>query len=136
MGRVLQEESSDSGASSWTTRLKRTLSRTPESVPRCVQIEVATGSLNFTRKETLKETIKVHNPPTSEQSTLRKPVRTDKTDVLLQLEDIETTEADALSDKSQVLILKSKKEVTLEFSTPHDLQLFRQVDYGIRVQQQ
>ena len=47
-------------------------------------------------------------------------------DILLQLEDVEACEPDALSDKRQVLILKSKREVTLEFTTPHDLQLFRQ----------
>ena len=46
--------------------------------------------------------------------------------LLVQLEDVEACEPDALSDKRQVLILKSKREVTLEFTTPHDLQLFRQ----------
>ena len=57
--RVLLEETPDGASSTWTSRLKRTLSRTPEAVPRCLQVEVATGMLNFTKKEALKETIKV-----------------------------------------------------------------------------
>lgn len=44
----------------------------------------------------------------------------------MQLEDLDTLEADPLNDKRQVLVLKSKRELTLEFNTIHDLQLFRQ----------
>ena len=47
--------------SSFASRLKRTFSRTPEVVPRVLQVEVATRSLNFTSKEALRESIKVRH---------------------------------------------------------------------------
>ena len=52
-------EAEDQAGTTWTSRLKRTISRTPEVVPRVLQVDVASESLNFTSKEALKESVKV-----------------------------------------------------------------------------